>query len=133
MSKPSRLVKPSKQSRKEFPGNRSQMLIVGERLMRAGSEGNLVRPRSAQQQDQQLPAHGQDQSTKMLTNPELIKPLRSQGALADPFPTATRRGRNEKRVSRAGDVNRNEAAGSRWLGKRSARLEIICLFIQRTV
>ncbi|KAL6467522.1 hypothetical protein MHYP_G00231990 [Metynnis hypsauchen] len=70
MSKPSRLVKPSKQSRKELPGNRSQMLIVGERLMRAGSEGNLVRPRSAQQQDQQQPAHGQDQSTKMLTNPE---------------------------------------------------------------
>ncbi|XP_037386964.1 sickle tail protein homolog isoform X1 [Pygocentrus nattereri] len=73
MSKPSRLVKPSKQSRKELPGNRSQMLIVGERLMRAGSEGNLVRPRSAQQQDQQQPAHGKDQSTKMLTNPEPVK------------------------------------------------------------
>ncbi len=46
MSKPSRLVKPSKQSRKEPPGNRSHMLVVGERLMRAGSEGNLVRSRS---------------------------------------------------------------------------------------
>uniref|UniRef100_A0A8C1X966 Si:ch211-207d6.2 n=1 Tax=Cyprinus carpio TaxID=7962 RepID=A0A8C1X966_CYPCA len=48
MSKPSRLVKPSKQSRKEPPGNRSHMLVVGERLMRAGSEGNLVRSRPPQ-------------------------------------------------------------------------------------
>lgn len=48
MSKPSRLVKPSKQSQKEPPGNRSHMLVVGERLMRAGSEGNLVRSRPPQ-------------------------------------------------------------------------------------
>ncbi|KAK2900935.1 hypothetical protein Q8A67_009050 [Cirrhinus molitorella] len=48
MSKPSRLVKPSKQSRKEPPGNRSHMLVVGERLMRAGSEGNLMRSRPPQ-------------------------------------------------------------------------------------
>ncbi|XP_077085418.1 sickle tail protein homolog isoform X4 [Siphateles boraxobius] len=48
MSKPSRLVKPSKQSRKEPQGNRSHMLVVGERLMRAGSEGNLVRSRPTQ-------------------------------------------------------------------------------------
>ncbi|XP_030629403.1 sickle tail protein homolog [Chanos chanos] len=43
MSKPSRLAKPFKQSsgRKEAPGDRSRMLVVGERLMRAGSEGNL--------------------------------------------------------------------------------------------
>ncbi|XP_050991359.1 sickle tail protein homolog isoform X2 [Labeo rohita] len=50
MSKPSRLVKPSKQSRKEPPGNRSHMLVVGERLMRAGSEGNLMRSRPPQKQ-----------------------------------------------------------------------------------
>ncbi|XP_043085498.1 sickle tail protein homolog [Puntigrus tetrazona] len=48
MSKPSRLVKPSKQSRKQPPGSRSHMLVVGERLMRAGSEGNLVRTRPPQ-------------------------------------------------------------------------------------
>ncbi|XP_026142239.1 sickle tail protein homolog isoform X4 [Carassius auratus] len=48
MSKPSRQVKPSKQSRKEPPGNRSHMLLVGERLMKAGSEGNLVRSRPPQ-------------------------------------------------------------------------------------
>lgn len=48
MSKPSRLVRPSKQSRKEPQGNRSHMLVVGERLMRAGSEGNLVRSRPTQ-------------------------------------------------------------------------------------
>ncbi|KAK7163120.1 hypothetical protein R3I93_007229 [Phoxinus phoxinus] len=48
MSKPSHLVKPSKQSRKEPQGNRSHMLVVGERLMRAGSEGNLVRSRPTQ-------------------------------------------------------------------------------------
>ncbi|TRY99665.1 hypothetical protein DNTS_027989 [Danionella cerebrum] len=44
MSKPSRQVKPTKLSRKEPPGDRSHMLVIGERLMRAGSEGNLVRP-----------------------------------------------------------------------------------------
>lgn len=48
MSKPSRLVKPSKQSRKDHAGNRSHMLVIGERLMRAGSEGNLVRSRPPQ-------------------------------------------------------------------------------------
>ncbi|XP_048101522.1 sickle tail protein isoform X7 [Alosa alosa] len=53
MSKPSRLAKPSKSSgRKEPPGSRSRMLSVGERLMRAGSEGNLVRPRATLQQQQ---------------------------------------------------------------------------------
>ncbi|XP_031418717.2 sickle tail protein isoform X3 [Clupea harengus] len=53
MSKPSRLAKPSKSSgRKEPPGSRSRMLSVGERLMRAGSEGNLVRPRASLQQQQ---------------------------------------------------------------------------------
>ncbi|XP_049334448.1 sickle tail protein homolog isoform X7 [Astyanax mexicanus] len=68
MSKPSRLVKPAKQSRKEPPGNRQRMLIVGERLMRAGSEGNLVRPRL--EQDQQQLVNSQDWSTKTLPNPE---------------------------------------------------------------
>ncbi|XP_028825277.1 sickle tail protein homolog isoform X1 [Denticeps clupeoides] len=55
MSKPSRLARPSKQSPgyKEPLGSRSHMLSVGERLMRAGSEGNLVRPRTPQQQQQQ--------------------------------------------------------------------------------
>lgn len=59
----SRLVKPSKQSRKEPPGDRSRMLIVGERLMRAGSEGNLLR--STPNQRQEL----QEQSLKMISNP----------------------------------------------------------------
>uniref|UniRef100_A0A672QJ34 KIAA1217 n=1 Tax=Sinocyclocheilus grahami TaxID=75366 RepID=A0A672QJ34_SINGR len=56
MSKPSRLVKPSKQSRKQPPGNRSHMLVVGERLMRAGSEGNLVRSRPPQKPSDTNPA-----------------------------------------------------------------------------
>ncbi|XP_058606437.1 sickle tail protein homolog isoform X3 [Onychostoma macrolepis] len=55
MSKPSRLVKPSKQSRREPPGNRSHMLVVGERLMRAGSEGNLVKSRQPQKSSDTSP------------------------------------------------------------------------------
>ncbi|XP_056247152.1 uncharacterized protein LOC130178726 [Seriola aureovittata] len=58
MSKPSsRLGRPgsagskSPSLRKELQGNRSCMLRIGERLMRAGSEGNLVqRPAPAQSQ-----------------------------------------------------------------------------------
>ncbi|GAA6097099.1 sickle tail protein homolog isoform X1 [Tachysurus ichikawai] len=49
----SRLVKTAKQSRKELPGDRSTMLIVGERLMRAGSEGNLLRSTPIQHQELQ--------------------------------------------------------------------------------
>lgn len=60
MSKsPSHLGRPgsagskSHSSRKELQGNRSCMLRIGERLMRAGSEGNLVqRPIPAQIQIQ---------------------------------------------------------------------------------
>ncbi|KAF5908973.1 sickle tail protein isoform X1, partial [Clarias magur] len=63
----SRLVKPSKQSRKEPPGDRSRMLIVGERLMRAGSEGNLLRSTPNQQQELQK------QSLEMISNPEPVK------------------------------------------------------------
>ena len=57
-SKSSRLGRPSSagskqpSQRKDCPvGNRSCMLRVGERLMRAGSEGNLhvVRPKPVQQ------------------------------------------------------------------------------------
>lgn len=59
----SRLVKPSKQSRKEPPGDRSRMLIVGERLMRAGSEGNLLRSTPNHQQELQK------QSLEMISNP----------------------------------------------------------------
>lgn len=62
MSKPSRLVKPSKQSRKEPAGNRSHMLVVGERLMRAGSEGNLVRSKPLQYQ-QKSPKLGSNPGT----------------------------------------------------------------------
>ncbi|MCI4390508.1 hypothetical protein PGIGA_G00123350 [Pangasianodon gigas] len=66
----SRLVKPAKQSRKEPSGDRSRMLIVGERLMRAGSEGNLLRSTPNQQQELQ------EQSLKMISNPELKRNLR---------------------------------------------------------
>ncbi|KAK1790175.1 hypothetical protein P4O66_014097, partial [Electrophorus voltai] len=64
MSKPSRLVRPSKQ--KESPGDRSRMLIVGERLMRAGSEGNLVRPRP-HQEHRPPPSNAQEHALNMLT------------------------------------------------------------------
>uniref|UniRef100_A0A8C2L2Q2 Si:ch211-207d6.2 n=1 Tax=Cyprinus carpio TaxID=7962 RepID=A0A8C2L2Q2_CYPCA len=64
MSKPSRLVKPSKQPRKEPPGNRSHMLVVGERLMKAGSEGNLVRSRPSQKSSDTNP---------VVSNPELAR------------------------------------------------------------
>ncbi|XP_053083431.1 sickle tail protein homolog isoform X2 [Pangasianodon hypophthalmus] len=63
----SRLAKPAKQSRKEPSGDRSRMLIVGERLMRAGSEGNLLRSTPNQQQELQ------EQSLKMISNPEKVK------------------------------------------------------------
>ncbi|KAM9439270.1 sickle tail protein homolog isoform 2-T2 [Clarias gariepinus] len=63
----SRLVKPSKQSHKEPPGDRSRMLIVGERLMRAGSEGNLLRSTPNHQQELQK------QSLEMISNPEPVK------------------------------------------------------------
>ncbi|KAI5616934.1 sickle tail protein-like isoform X1 [Silurus asotus] len=63
----SRLVKPSKQSRKEPLGDRSRMLIVGERLMRAGSEGNLLRSMPNQQQELQ------EQNLKMISKPEKVK------------------------------------------------------------
>uniref|UniRef100_A0AAV2JUM8 Uncharacterized protein n=1 Tax=Knipowitschia caucasica TaxID=637954 RepID=A0AAV2JUM8_KNICA len=34
---------------RDLQGNRSYLLRIGERLMRAGSEGNLVRPRHGEQ------------------------------------------------------------------------------------
>ncbi|XP_059419598.1 sickle tail protein homolog [Carassius carassius] len=64
MSKPSRLVKPSKQSRKEPPGNHSHMLVIGERLMKAGNEGNLVRSRPPQKPSDTNP---------VVSNPELAR------------------------------------------------------------
>ncbi|XP_067309758.1 sickle tail protein homolog isoform X3 [Pseudorasbora parva] len=64
MSKPSRLVKPSKQSRKEPPGNRSHMLVVGERLMRAGSEGNLLRSKSPQKSSATNPVGSSTESAR---------------------------------------------------------------------
>ncbi|XP_036411391.1 sickle tail protein homolog [Megalops cyprinoides] len=57
MSKPSRLARPSSAGagsklpspRKECQGSRPRVLSVGEKLMRAGSEGNLVRQKPPQQ------------------------------------------------------------------------------------
>nr|XP_023865986.1 sickle tail protein homolog [Salvelinus alpinus] len=85
-SKSSRQGRPSSagskqpSQRKECPaGNRSCMLRVGERLMRAGSEGNLhaVRPKPAQQ----TPLEGGHQKSGSITakesgnnNPRLSSP-----------------------------------------------------------
>ncbi|XP_060729400.1 sickle tail protein homolog isoform X2 [Tachysurus vachellii] len=63
----SRLVKTAKQSRKELPGDRSTMLIVGERLMRAGSEGNLLRSTPIQHQELQ------EHSLKVITKQEKVR------------------------------------------------------------
>ena len=74
MSKSSRLGRPSsggyKQGplRKELQGNRSCMLRVGERLMRAGSEGNLVRAQSTQQNQHQQPQEGRGMSLHTASN-----------------------------------------------------------------
>ncbi|XP_062336762.1 sickle tail protein isoform X3 [Osmerus eperlanus] len=74
MSKSSRLGRPSsggsKQGplRKELQGNRSCMLRVGERLMRAGSEGNLVRAQSTQQNQLQQPQEGRGMSLHTASN-----------------------------------------------------------------
>ncbi|KAI7809617.1 putative sickle tail protein-like protein [Triplophysa rosa] len=79
MSKPSRLVKPSKQSRKEPAGNRSHMLVVGERLMRAGSEGNLVRSKPPQHQ-QTSPKLGSNPGTEPAkSNQRLISHEEAEG------------------------------------------------------
>ncbi|XP_047662459.1 sickle tail protein homolog isoform X2 [Tachysurus fulvidraco] len=63
----SRLVKTAKQSRKELPGDRSTMLIVGERLMRAGSEGNLLRSTPVQHQELQ------EHSLKVIAKQEKVR------------------------------------------------------------
>ena len=74
MSKSSRLGRPSsagsKQGplRKELQGNRSCMLRVGERLMRAGSEGNLVRAQSTQLNQHQQPQEGRGMSLHTASN-----------------------------------------------------------------
>nr|XP_055058024.1 sickle tail protein homolog isoform X3 [Misgurnus anguillicaudatus] len=104
MSKPSRLVKPSKQSRKEPSGNRSHMLVVGERLMRAGSEGNLVRSRPSQQQ--QL-------SPKVDSNPD-TEPVKSNQRPSSQEDTDD----HSRKQSRTDEIDQSEPWSSRTVPRR---------------
>ncbi|XP_018551476.2 uncharacterized protein LOC108896729 [Lates calcarifer] len=78
MSKSSHLGRPrsggskSPSLRKELQGNRSCMLRIGERLMRAGSEGNLVlRPIPAQSQSHASSAESGQRSNEQTSPPAL--------------------------------------------------------------
>lgn len=64
MSKPSRLARPLSTnpasrlplSRKEDFSGRMRKISLGEKILRAGSEGNLIKKKQQQQHEQQVPA-----------------------------------------------------------------------------
>ncbi|XP_066574406.1 sickle tail protein homolog isoform X4 [Amia ocellicauda] len=99
MSKPSRLVRPSSagaasklpSARKEYFGSRSKTISLGEKLLRAGSEGNLVKHKAQQQVQMEevvpsrrnTPPKEQAKSNLRVTSPEDAEHLSKKQSVAN--------------------------------------------------
>ncbi|XP_049603154.1 sickle tail protein homolog isoform X2 [Syngnathus scovelli] len=114
----SRLGRPGVQncnSRKDLQGNRSCMLRIGERLMRAGSEGNLVqRPLPAQSQHQSKASgagQGHIGAAKVESEdkaPEPAKKYCNEGhAVSIPASSSTVDGKTEHQLPKKHHTNNN--------------------------